>query len=83
MASRRRQVDIRDLSWEDKERVLRLLFAKINQSQGAVSAAAVGGGGPASAVSPPPEGPDTHIHRCGCRIEPWARGEPNGIEPGE
>eukprot|EP00293_Proteomonas_sulcata_P019064 CAMPEP_0184314232 /NCGR_PEP_ID=MMETSP1049-20130417/72591_1 /TAXON_ID=77928 /ORGANISM="Proteomonas sulcata, Strain CCMP704" /LENGTH=106 /DNA_ID=CAMNT_0026632045 /DNA_START=50 /DNA_END=370 /DNA_ORIENTATION=+ len=30
------RVDIRDLSWEDKERVLRLLFAKINQSQMAV-----------------------------------------------
>ena len=27
------RVDIRDLSWEDKERVLRLLFAKINQAQ--------------------------------------------------
>lgn len=28
------KVDLRELSWEDKERVLRLLFAKINQSQG-------------------------------------------------
>ena len=27
------KVDIRDLQWEDKERVLRLLFAKINQTQ--------------------------------------------------
>eukprot|EP00741_Cyanophora_paradoxa_P006693 tig00001030_g6474.t1 len=27
------KVDIRDLSWEDKERVLRLLFAKINNAQ--------------------------------------------------
>jgi hypothetical protein len=26
------QIDIRDLSWEDRERVLRLLFAKINNS---------------------------------------------------
>lgn len=25
------RIDIKDLSWEDKERVLRLLFAKINQ----------------------------------------------------
>lgn len=28
------KVDIRDLSWEDRERVLRLLFAKINSVQG-------------------------------------------------
>ena len=28
------RVDLKDLGWEDKERVLRLLFAKINQSQG-------------------------------------------------
>lgn len=27
------RVDVRDLPWEDKERVLRLLFAKINQAQ--------------------------------------------------
>uniref|UniRef100_A0A7S4KH02 Basal body-orientation factor 1 n=1 Tax=Guillardia theta TaxID=55529 RepID=A0A7S4KH02_GUITH len=27
------KVDIKDLVWEDKERVLRILFAKINQSQ--------------------------------------------------
>jgi len=27
------KVDIKDLTWEDKERVLRILFAKINQSQ--------------------------------------------------
>mmetsp|Transcript_19366 Transcript_19366/g.45329 ORF Transcript_19366/g.45329 Transcript_19366/m.45329 type:complete len:477 (+) Transcript_19366:132-1562(+) len=27
------KVDIRDLGWEDKERVLRLLFARINQAQ--------------------------------------------------
>lgn len=39
-SSRRRQgpsmdrVDLKDLGWEDKERVLRLLFAKINQSGG-------------------------------------------------
>ncbi len=46
------QVDIRDLSWEDKERVLRLLFAKINQSQGAVPAAAVGAAALASVVRP-------------------------------
>jgi hypothetical protein len=26
------QVDIRDLSWEDRERILRLLFAKINKA---------------------------------------------------
>jgi hypothetical protein len=29
-------VDLRDLSWEDRERVLRLLFAKINNIQGYV-----------------------------------------------
>jgi len=28
------RVDLKDLGWEDKERVLRLLFAKINQSSG-------------------------------------------------
>ena len=28
------KVDIRDLTWEDRERVLRLLFAKINSVQG-------------------------------------------------
>ena len=28
------KVDLRDLSWEDRERVLRLLFAKINNVQG-------------------------------------------------
>ena len=27
------KVDLRDLTWEDKERVLRLLFARINQAQ--------------------------------------------------
>ena len=28
------KIDIRELTWEDRERVLRLLFAKINSSQG-------------------------------------------------
>lgn len=32
------KVDIRSLTWEDKERVLRLLFAKINNIQGYVEA---------------------------------------------
>jgi hypothetical protein len=30
------RVDLRDLSWEDRERVLRLLFAKINNYHGYV-----------------------------------------------
>ena len=30
------KVDLRDLDWEDRERVLRLLFAKINGVQGYV-----------------------------------------------
>ena len=31
------RVDIADLTWEDKERVLRLLFARINRATGRVS----------------------------------------------
>lgn len=38
------RVDIRDLHWEDKERVLRLLFAKINQSQIGGGAGGLAGG---------------------------------------
>ncbi|KAJ0412679.1 hypothetical protein ATCC90586_002309 [Pythium insidiosum] len=36
------KVDIRDLSWENKERVLRLLFAKINGIQSATDSGAEG-----------------------------------------
>ena len=32
------KVDLRDLGWEDRERVLRLLFAKINNVQGQAEA---------------------------------------------
>ena len=35
------KVDLRDLSWEDRERVLRLLFAKINNVQGQMEQLAV------------------------------------------
>ena len=36
------KVDLRDLSWEDRERVLRLLFAKINNVQGQMEQLAMG-----------------------------------------
>lgn len=32
------RVDLKDLTWEDKERVLRLLFAKINNVQSTINA---------------------------------------------
>lgn len=35
------KVDLRELSWEDRERVLRLVFARINGSQSAVDAGGV------------------------------------------
>lgn len=35
------KVDLRDLGWEDRERVLRLLFAKINNVQGQMEAGAL------------------------------------------
>ena len=36
-ASAEEHIDIRDLTWDDRERVLRLLFAKINAVQGQVT----------------------------------------------
>jgi hypothetical protein len=32
------RVDLKDLTWEDKERVLRLLFAKINNVESTINA---------------------------------------------
>jgi hypothetical protein len=69
------KVDLRDLSWDDRERVLRLLFAKINnvQSQvenlnaqqshmgggGGIGGGSVGGGGSNDDVGYTPGGPQT------------------------
>ena len=38
---RTEKADLRDLSWEDRERVLRLIFAKINNVQGQMEQLAV------------------------------------------
>ncbi|RLN46914.1 hypothetical protein BBJ28_00003070 [Nothophytophthora sp. Chile5] len=51
------KVDLRQLSWEDRERVLRLVFAKINGSQSYVD---LQGDAPSHAAETPPNAPSCH-----------------------